>query len=214
VRIVHAVDPTIVAIIGKCLLLAIAVAGLPSLFPVTPIGEARSLFLPIARGLALRVPYSILNLSASQQTLAVACQVAMLAIAGSVYIFIASTSASDTMRLRLLLRTSLTQEVVTLLLLWLLTVAAFGVHMRQLSGILGALLSATAVLRMLARTIWILLSPRVYSDSYVDLLTQRYAWVIAAAATCYVADRRFRNWIVDNSAPGHPLLPSRRCCSH
>lgn len=199
-RYTHPEDPTVLAITAKCLLVVALVGALPSLLRLTPSGLIDTLFLSLGKGRAIQLSYAVLNLSASQQTLAVACQVAMLAIAGSVYIFIATTSTSDTMRLRLLLRTSLAQEVVTLLLLWLLTVAAFGIHMRQLSAIFGALLSATAVLRMLAGTIWILLSPRVYSDGYVDLLTQRYACVIAAATACHDADRRFRSWIADNSA--------------
>lgn len=197
-RYIRPEDPTALAIIAKCLLVVALVGALPSLLRLTPSGQLDALFLSLGKGRAIQLSYAILNLSTNQLTLAVTCQVAMLGIAGSVFIFLAATSASDTMRLRLFLRTSLTQEILTLLLLWLLTLGTFGVHLRQLAGIIGALLSAIALLYMFTRTISILLSPRAYSTSYVTLLKQRYACVVAAAARYHAADRGFREWIADH----------------
>ena len=196
-RGIRAEDPTAVGIVGKCLLAVSLVATLPFLLPVTPGGQAAFLSIQLGRGLAIELPYRILNLSASQLTLAVMCQVAMLGITGSVFVFLAATSVSDTMRLRLLLRTSLAQEVLTLLLLWLLTLGVCGVHLRLCAAMVGGLLSATALIYMLSHTIAILLSPRAYSNSYVDLLTKRYARVITAAVSYHEADRRFHDWIAD-----------------
>ncbi|RIE16504.1 hypothetical protein [Candidatus Cryosericum septentrionale] len=197
-RYIRPEDPTALAIIAKCLLVVALVGALPSLLRLTPSGQLDTLFLSLGKGRAIQLSYAILNLSTSQLTLAVTCQAAMLGIAGSVFIFLAATSASDTMRLRLLLRTSLTQEVLTLLLLWLLTLGAFGVHLRQLAAAIGTLLSVALLLNMLTRTISILLSPRAYSKSYVTLLTRRYAFVVAAGARYRVADRGFNDWIADH----------------
>lgn len=218
-RYIRPEDPTALAIIAKCLLVVALVGALPSLLRLTPSGQIDTLFLSLGKGRAIQLSYAILNLSTSQLTLAVTCQAAMLGIAGSVFIFLAATSASDTMRLRLLLRTSLTQEALTLLLLWLLTLGAFGVHLRQLAVAIGTLLSVALLLNMLTRTISILLSPRAYSSSYVALLKERYTCVVIAAANRHAADRRFRDWIADQGkrlgARYYPLVdPSHiKCCS-
>lgn len=190
-------DPTAGAIIVRCLLIAASVAVVPFFFPITPGNVPALLRLPLAVGLAIKVPCVIVDLSPSQLTLAVTGQVAMLAIAGSVFVFLAATSASDPMRLRLLLRTSRAQDVVTWLMLWLVTLGIVGVRLRLWAGLAGAVLSAAAFLYMLTRTISILLSPRAYSDSYVNLLAQRYARVVTAAVAYHTSDRSFRDWIAD-----------------
>jgi|GEM_PF-4516517 len=122
-------------------------------------------------------------------------QIAMLGLAGSVLILIASISRSDTMRLRTLLRGGDVQGALFELLAWLVMLVLGRYWLCPLSVGMGLLLSAFVLAKMLIRVLSMLLSPSKYWNEYTSVLGLRFSSVVSGSAKYHQRYVQFRAWI-------------------
>lgn len=122
-------------------------------------------------------------------------QIAMLGLAGSVLILIASISRSDTMRLRTLLRGGNVEMALFEMLVWLVMLGLGRGWLRPQSVGMGLLLSAFVLAQMLIRVLSMLLNPSKYWNEYTNLLGSRFSSVVSRSARRKERYVEFRSWI-------------------
>ena len=151
----------------------------------------------IAYGVILIVPhfYFVTWVPDAYVALASGFQIAMLGLAGSVLILIASISRSDTMRLRTLLRGGDVQGALFELLAWLVMLVLGRYWLCPLSVGMGLLLSAFVLAKMLIRVLSMLLSPSRYWNEYTGVLGLRFSSVVSGSAKYHQRYVQFRAWI-------------------
>lgn len=151
----------------------------------------------IAYGVILIVPhfYFVTWVPDAYVALASGFQIAMLGLAGSVLILIASISRSDTMRLRTLLRGGDVQGALFELLAWLVMLVLGRYWLCPLSVGMGLLLSAFVLAKMLIRVLSMLLSPSRYWNEYTSVLGLRFSSVVSGSAKYHQRYVQFRAWI-------------------